>query len=72
MNRLNKKAKSGLSPELTQAFSDLACRLSPENLNCDGETTRAHAARRYSQIVREWKVLEDKAGRKVSEDEFPY
>lgn len=63
---------NGLTAELTRAFSDLSCRLSPENLHCDGEITRAQAQVRYNQIMREWKALEKKAGRKVSENEFPY
>jgi len=67
-----KQPRNGLSPELTEAFEDLACRLSPENLHCDGEITRAQAQVRYNQIMREWKALEKKAGRKVSESEFPY
>lgn len=61
-----------LSPELKEAFEALACRLSPENLHCDGEISRAQAEKRYRQIMREWRVLENKAGRKVSEEEFPY
>jgi len=64
--------RNGLSAELTLAFADLACRLSPENLHCDGEITRAQAQRRYNQIMKEWKALEKKAGRRVTEDEFPY
>ncbi len=63
---------NGLSAELTEAFRDLSCRLSPENLHCDGEITRAQAQRRYNQIMKEWKALEKKAGRKVAESEFPY
>lgn len=64
--------KNGLSTELTRSFADLACRLSPENLHCDGEISRAQAQVRYNQIIREWKALEKKAGRKVAESEFPY
>lgn len=70
--RLKWRNPNGLSPELTRAFSDLSCRLSPENLHCDGEITRAQAQRRYNQIMKEWKALEKKAGRKVAESEFPY
>ena len=66
------KSVNCLTPELTEEFRDLACRLSPENLHCDGEITRAQAQRRYNQIMIEWKALEKKAGRKVAEEEFPY
>jgi hypothetical protein len=63
---------NGLSAQLREAFSDLACRLSPENLHCDGEITRVQAQRKYNQIMKEWNALEKKAGRKVGESEFPY
>lgn len=66
------KSVNGLTPELTEEFRDLACRLSPENLNCDGEISRTQAQVRYIQIMREWTALEKKAGRKVSKSEFPY
>lgn len=64
--------RNGLSAELTKAFSDLACRLSPENLHEDGEISQAQANRKYRQIMKEWKELEKQAGRKVAESEFPY
>ena len=64
--------KNGLSAELVAKFNDLSCRLPPENLHCDGEISRAQAQVRYNQIMREWKALEKLAGRKVSEEEFPY
>jgi hypothetical protein len=59
----------GLTDDIKSKFGNLACRLSPENLHCDGEITRAEAGRRKTQIMREWQALEDRVGRKVSEDE---
>ena len=64
--------RNGLSVELIDKFNALSCRLSPENLHCDGEISQAEAKRRYNQIMKEWKALEVLAGRKVTEDEFPY
>lgn len=58
-----------MDSELKSKFVDLACRLSPENLSCDGECSRAETNRRLAQIRREWKQLEVQAGRRVSEDE---
>ena len=58
-----------LSKELKSAFVNLACRLSPENLCCDGECSKAETNRRFTQIRKEWKQLEVLAGRRVSEDE---
>lgn len=63
---------NGLSAELTKAFGDLSNRLSPENLACDGEIPQYMVRQRYAQIMREWKALEKQAGRKVTEEEFPY
>jgi len=58
-----------ITEELMNKFDGLACRLSPENLCCDCEISRAEVNQRHTQIKREWKVLEKKAGRKVSENE---
>jgi hypothetical protein len=59
----------GLTDSIKKEFDNLACRLSPENLHCDGEISRTEAGRRKAQIMREWRALEARAGRKVSEDE---
>jgi hypothetical protein len=61
-----------LSEELTKAFEILACRLSPENLACDGEIPQWQVKIRLREIQKEWKALEKKAGRRVSEMEFLY
>jgi len=61
-----------LTTELEKSFQELAYRLSPENLNCDGELTKAQAQMRYIKIMKEWRGLEKLAGRKVAESEFPY
>jgi hypothetical protein len=62
----------GLTPELKKDFEDLACRLSPENLSCDGELPPWQVKIKLREIQAEWKTLEKKAGRAVSESEFPY
>jgi len=54
---------------IMQQFFGLANRLSPENLSCDGEISKAQAQMRYRQIMREWATLERKVGRKVSLEE---
>jgi hypothetical protein len=58
-----------MTNELLNAFMGLASRLSPENLHCDGEISRTEARRRERIIRAEWRALEGKLGRKVSEDE---
>lgn len=59
-----------ISEELFQKFDRLTCRLSPENLHCDGEVSQAEANRRYKQIMKEWRELEIQTGRSVSEEEI--
>lgn len=51
---------AGLPDKAIEAFSALESRLSPENLACDGECTRAQTLSRYAQCMREWKALEKK------------
>jgi len=58
-----------LEGEILKKFVRLACQLSPENLHCDGEISVSQAAIRARQIRREWRILEKKFGRKVTEDE---
>jgi hypothetical protein len=58
-----------LSANLYEKFLDLASALSPENLTCDGELSKAAVKRRYSALMKEWKALEKIAGRRVTEDE---
>lgn len=50
-------------------FIHLASELSPENLSCDGELSRAETNSKYNKLMREWRNLEKEVGRVVSEDE---
>jgi hypothetical protein len=58
-----------MSEAQQKEFQSLASQLSPENLHCDGEITRAQAQRKYRAIMKRWRALEKALGRKVSEDE---
>lgn len=58
-----------MSEGLRERFIGLACALSPENLSCDGEASRAEQTRRLGRIMREWRALEAEAGRKVKVSE---
>jgi hypothetical protein len=51
-------------------FDALTCRLSPENLCCDGEISRAQVRQRHAAIMREWKALEKQFGGPVSQEEI--
>lgn len=58
-----------MTNEQKQAFLRLATALSPENLFCDGEVSIQEGKRRARRIVKEWRALEKKVGRRVSESE---
>ncbi len=58
-----------LDKETYIKFMNLSNQLSPENLHCDGEISRAEANRKYKSLMREWSNLEKQIGFKVSEDE---
>jgi hypothetical protein len=51
-------------------FSSLTSQLSPENLHCDGEASKSYVNQKLRTIRKEWKALEKKVGRKVSEHEI--
>ncbi|NLT12885.1 MAG: hypothetical protein GXY05_00935 [Clostridiales bacterium] len=67
--KTRKKAFSELDEKTKQSFIDLASHLSPENLSCDGELSRAQVNRRYAELMNLWKDLERANGITVSEDE---
>lgn len=50
-------------------FIGLAGDLSPENLTCDGELSRAEVNKKLKDINRAWAYLEQIYGRKVEVDE---
>ncbi len=66
----NKDAKMPVTEkELMDALSYLSGSLSPENLSCDGELNRTQITAKLRAIKGEWKEIEKKLGRKVSEYE---
>ncbi len=58
-----------LPEDKKEDFLGLLCRLSPENLCCDGEISKREVNKRHRQIMREWRILEVQVGRKISYDE---
>ena len=58
-----------LEGKILDQFTILVCRLSPENLACDGEISRTQVNRRRRNINREWKALEKEFGSKVTDEE---
>lgn len=60
---------NAISKEVWQQFVRLASNLSPENLSCDGELSRAQVRKRYTELTRQWKALEKQVGRQVTENE---
>lgn len=55
--------------ELMKELDGLCCELSPENISCDGEISITQIRKKASAIRAEWKEIEKKLGRKVTEDE---
>ena len=53
--------------EFAAWFEDLRCELSPENLSCDGEASRAHINNKLRSIKACWVELETLFGKKVAE-----
>ncbi len=64
------KSQTGLTKNIKEGFQRVACNLSPENLCCDGELPMAQVRKRRAALNREWKALEQRVGRTVSEDEI--
>lgn len=58
---------NGITVENWKKFDILMGDMSPENVCCDGEISRAEANRRYSKLVKRWHALEKEVGRKVDE-----
>jgi len=52
----------GLPTEVQKKLSELACRLSPENLHEDGEITPSQARQKHNQIMKELRQLEKETG----------
>jgi len=50
-------------------FLGIYCAMSPENLSCDGELSRAQVQARYASLKARLKALAAEFGRMVSEDE---
>ena len=55
--------------ELMDALAALCSDLSPENLSCDGELSRTQINAKYAAIRGEWREIEKKLGRMVSDEE---
>lgn len=65
----NSGPKPALSRDLFAKFLDLASKLSPENLTCDGELPVAVWKRKQKELKLQWYNLEIEAGRTVSESD---
>lgn len=55
--------------DIMSALCTVYSRLSPENLSCDGEASRAHMSRVRGECNRALRALQTELGRRVSEDE---
>jgi hypothetical protein len=60
-----RRADDAIMGDIFRAYIDL----SPENLSCDGERSRAQVATRRAAVNRRLAALQAEMGRRVSEDE---
>lgn len=58
-----------LDQKMLEYFMNLCCALSPENLHCDGEISKAEANRKYAKLMREWRAGERIVGHPVNEQD---
>jgi len=58
-----------LSDTHLSRFKGLSSMLSPENLSADGELPQSAVRKRKRLLLSEWRRLERKVGRVVTEDE---
>jgi len=64
----NKKpTPKSLNEKVMERFFELTNNLSPENLSCDGELSQSQIHKRHTEIMTEWRQLENKIGMKVTE-----
>lgn len=69
--KLNAKIPTNFQ-ECIPFFERLTAELSPENLCCDGEASRAQIKNKQRMIHGEWKELEKISGRMVTETEIDH
>jgi hypothetical protein len=67
--RISEANPSDIPSDLMEQFVNVATAFSPENLCCDGEASPAQVKKTMKRLTAEWKALEKKAGRKVTEEE---
>ena len=56
--------------EIINDLKRIECRLSPENLSCDGELSRTEVRRRYNRLMSDKKTLIAELGREPTFDEL--
>lgn len=56
--------------EIIKDLRDVECRLSPENLHCDGEISRAQANQKRIKLEKQQRELVKELGRKPTDAEL--
>jgi hypothetical protein len=56
--------------EIIKDLRDVECRLSPENLHCDGEISRAQANQKCIKLEKQQRELLKELGRKPTDAEL--
>ena len=65
---ISKNTKS-VTDEIKEKILELLCRMSPENITCDGELNKTQVTQRMQMIRKDWRAVEKEAGRKISLEE---
>jgi len=70
MDDTKKALYDTINDELAIELDTLCCHLSPENLSCDGECTRAQVNYRLKNLMTQWYAIEKTLGFEVDVDDF--
>ena len=65
-----KDRKDAKEKALIDKIRDVHCGMSPENVSCDGECTRAETNRRMAKLQKELKALIKELGRTPTDEEI--
>lgn len=61
---------SNIPMEMQYELENICSELSPENLSCDGGSSRGEIARKIQKLEKEWEEIEEKIQMKVDRFEF--
>jgi hypothetical protein len=72
MDTVLKDKLDKISDEVCLKLDMISSKLSPENLTCDGECTKAQVRKRYNELMKAWVKLEVEVGFKIEPEDFEW